>query len=365
VNIAKPIKGNKMTVSKEAFGQNSYGEETELFTLTNRNGVRVRIMTHGATILSIETPDRGGNLADIVLGFDTAAEYGPGSPYFGAAIGRFGNRIAHGKFSLDGKDYQLALNGDGIHALHGGDRGFDKRIWTAEVLEDQNAVKMTYFSPDGEEGYPGNLTASVTYTLTDNNELKLDYSAVTDQATPVNLTNHSYFNLAGHDSGSTANQLMTIHADRFVVTDGTGEPTGELRPVEDTPMDFRTPHAIGERIDADYAPLNQLLSPGYDFTYCISGSSEDSLVLCARTEDPASGRVMETFTTEPGVQFYAGNFLDGTNKGKGGVLYPHRGGFCLETQHYPDGPNRPEFPDTILRPGETYTSQTVYKFSAN
>ncbi len=352
-----------MAIEKKSFGKTPYGKAVERFTLINTNGIRVRIMTHGATLLSVETPDRDGNTADIALGFETAAEYGPDTPYFGSTIGRFANRIAHGKFSLDGKDYQLALNGDGIHALHGGDRGFDKRIWTADVFEAENAVRMTYCSPDGEEGYTGNLEVSVMYTLTEDNELKLDYTAITDQATPINLTNHCYFNLAGHDTGNIGKQILTMNADRFVPTDGTGTPFGELRSVEGTPMDFRASHAIGERINADYECIQCLKSPGYDHCYCINQKVEGELTFAARAEDPVSGRVMEVFTTEPGIQFYSGNFLDGTDQGKGGCLYALHGGFCLETQHYPDSPNRPQFPNTILRPGEKLTSQTIYKFS--
>jgi len=352
-----------MAVTKEPFGKNPYDEVVERFTLTNRNGIKLCIMTHGATILSIETPNRNGASADIALGFKAAAEYGPDTPYFGCTVGRFANRIAHGKFSLDGKDYQLALNGDGVHALHGGTRGFDKRIWAAEALEEKNAVRMSYTSPDGEENYPGNLEAAVTYTLTENNELKLDYTATTDQATPVNLTNHNYFNLAGHAAGNIGEQVLTINADHFIPTDGTGNPQENLRSVEGTPMDFRAPHAIGERINADYEPIRYLKSPGYDHNYCIHQRAEGELTFAARAEDPVSGRVMEVFTTEPGMQFYSGNFLDGTSRRKNGGVYVHRGGFCLETQHYPDSPNRPQFPNTILRPGEVYRSQTVYKFS--
>jgi len=351
-------------VEKEPFGKNPYGEAVERFTLTNQSGIRVRIMTHGATTLSIETPDRDGNLADIALGFKTAAEYGPDTPYFGSTIGRFANRVVHGKFSLDGKEYQLALNGDGIHALHGGDRGFDKRIWTAEAFESENAVRMSYASPDGEEGYPGTLTATITYTLTEEDELKLDYTATTDQATPVNLTNHSYFNLAGHDAGNIGKQSLAINADAFIPTDGTGKPLGELRSVEGTPMDFCAPHAIGERINANYECIQCLKSPGYDHCYCINQKIEGELTFAARAEDPVSGRVLEVFTTEPGMQFYSGNFLDGTDKGKGGTPYPLHGGFCLETQHYPDSPNQTQFPNTILRPGEKLISQTIYKFPA-
>ncbi len=352
-----------MAVKMDSFGKNPYGEDVERFTLTNANGLTVCIMNHGATLLSLETPDRTGAMADIVLGFETAAEYGSDTPYFGATIGRFGNRIADGKFSLDGKGFQLALNGDGIHSLHGGDRGFDKRIWAAEILEGENAVRMSYASPDGEENYPGNLTATVTYTLTDQNELKIDYTATTDQATPVNLTNHSYFNLAGHAAGYHGEQILTINADTFVATDGTGNPLGGVRSVEDTPMDFRTAVAIRQRINDDYDQLQQGSNPGYDHNYCINQTEKNELTFTARAEDPVSGRVMEAYTTEPGVQFYAGNFLDGTDRGKDGCLYEWRSGFCLETQHYPDSPNRPEFPNTILRPGETFKSQTIYTFS--
>ncbi len=352
-----------MTVEQEDFGKNPYGEDIERFTLSNSNGIKICIMTHGATILSIETPDRDGRMADIVLGFETAAEYGPDTPYFGSTIGRFGNRIVHGKFSLDGIDHQLSLNGDGIHALHGGDRGFDKRVWTAEPLENGNAVRMNYTSPDGEENYPGKLKCSVTFTLTEDNELTLDYTATTDQATPVNLTNHSYFNLAGHAAGDVGEQIITINADTFVATDGTGNPLGELRFVANTAMDFRCPVAIGAHIDDDYEPLQCLKSPGYDHNYCLNKSGIGSLSFSARTEDPVSGRALEVFTTEPGVQFYTGNFLDGTDRGKGGCMYARRSGFCLETQHYPDSPNRPQFPNTILWPGEIYTSRTIYRFS--
>jgi aldose 1-epimerase len=299
-------------------------------------------------------------MADVVLGHDTAAEYADGGPYFGAAIGRFGNRINGGKFTLDGQEYTLAVN-NGPNALHGGLRGFDKIIWTAETLEDENAVRMTYVSADGEEGYPGELKTVITYTLTEDNALKIDYAAETTKATPLNLTNHSYFNLAGHNSGSAVGQLMTLNADTFLPADETAIPYGQEATVEETPFDFRTPHKIGERIDNENEQLG--FAHGYDHNFCLNKKGENEQSFCARAEDPASGRVMETFTTEPGVQFYTGNFIDGTLKGKGGCMYVRRAGFCLETQHYPDSPNKPQFPNTILRPGETFTSQTVYKFS--
>jgi len=316
-------------------------------------------MNHGGTIVSLEVPDRDGNLADIVLGHDTAEEYVQDTPYFGCVAGRFANRIKDGKFSLDGADYTLALNND-ANALHGGLRGFDKVVWDAEVLEDDNAVRMTYVSADGEEGYPGEVKTVMTYTLTDADELKIDYAAETTKATPFNITNHSYFNLAGHDSGFHGDQLMMINADTFLPTDATAIPYGAAAAVEGTPFDFRQPHAIGERIDETNEQLE--FAGGYDHNFCLNRAEGDALSLAARAEDSASGRVMETYTTEPGIQFYAGNFLDGTLKGKGGCMYAHRGGFCLETQHYPDSPNQPQFPNAILRPGAPYTSQTVYKF---
>jgi len=349
-----------MTISKEAFGKNLFGEQTDVFTLMNANGIRVRMMNHGGIILSIETPDRDGNLADIVLGHDTAAEYADGGPYFGAAIGRFANRIKDGQFTLEGVDYTLAQNNDS-NALHGGLRGFDKVLWDTEILKDKNAIRLTYVSADGEEGFPGEVKTVITYTLTEDNELIIDYTAESTKATPLNLTNHSYFNLAGHNSGSATGQRMTINADTFLPTDATAIPTGEEFPVDGTPFDFRAPHVIGDRIDEE--DNEQLgFAGGYDHNWCLNKSQPDALSFCARAEDPVSGRIMETFTTEPGVQFYAGNFLDGTLKGKGGCLYVKRAGFCLETQHYPDSPNQPQFPTAILRPGETYTSQTLYKF---
>ena len=346
-------------VSKAAFGKNQFGEDVTLFTMTNASGVRVRVMNHGGTIVSLEVPDRDGNLADIVLGHDTAEEYVQDTPYFGCVAGRFANRIKDGKFSLDGADYTLALNND-ANALHGGLRGFDKVVWDAEVLEDDNAVRMIYVSADGEEGYPGEVKTVMTYTLTDADELKIDYAAETTKATPFNITNHSYFNLAGHDSGFHGDQLMMINADTFLPTDATAIPYGAAAAVEGTPFDFRQPHAIGERIDETNEQLE--FAGGYDHNFCLNRAEGDALSLAARAEDSASGRVMETYTTEPGIQFYAGNFLDGTLKGKGGCMYAHRGGFCLETQHYPDSPNQPQFPNAILRPGAPYTSQTVYKF---
>ncbi len=346
-------------VKEEAFGKNQFGEDVTLFSLTNARGRRVRIMDHGGTIVSLEVPDRDGIVADIVLGHDTAEEYVQATPYFGCVAGRYANRIKVGKFTLEGSEYSLALNND-TNTLHGGLRGFDKVVWDAAVLDTGNAVRMTYVSADGEEGYPGEVKTVMTYTLTDDNELKIDYVAESTKATPLNITNHSYFNLAGHDSGFHGEQTMMINADTFLPTDATAIPYGEEANVEGTPFDFRQPHSIGERIDVENEQL--AFAGGYDHNFCLNRAEGDALSLAARVEDPASGRAMEVHTTEPGIQFYAGNFLDGTLKGKGGCMYVKRGGFCLETQHYPDSPNQPQFPDTILRPGSPYQSQTVYAF---
>lgn len=349
-----------MTVKREAFGTNCYGEAVECFTLTNKSGLRVRIMNHGGVILSIETPDRNGTLADVVLGHDTAEEYTADTPYFGCITGRFANRINGGRFTLDDKAYQLALNYHGKHHLHGGERGFDKRVWSATPLEKENGVQLEYLSPDGEENYPGNLSVCVTYTLNEQNELSIRYEAETDRATPLNLTNHTYFNLAGHDAGGCLDHQLMLCSDAFVATDADSIPTGEIRSVKNTPLDFQISEPIGSRVDADDEQLRFGL--GYDHNFCLKQTGR--LELAARVVEPRSGRILETFTTEPGVQFYAGNYLDGKVRGKGGFAYPFRGGFCLETQHWPDSPNHPEFPNTILRPEERFESQTLYRFSA-
>lgn len=351
-----------MAVTQEDFGKNLFGEEVELFTLTNARGVRMRIMNHGATLVSVEIPDRDGQFADVVLGHDTAAEYAEGGPYFGATIGRYANRIQGGQFELDGTAYTLAAN-NGPNALHGGLKGFDKVLWTPEVLADENAVRMRYLSADGEEGFPGEVCVAVTYTLSDENELQIEYAAKSTRATPFNITNHSYFNLAGHDSGSAVGQLMTINADFFLPADETAIPYGNSLAVQGTPFDFREPHGIGERIDEENEQLR--FANGYDHTWCLNKEQEGALSFCGRAEDPLSGRVWEVFTTEPGVQFYTGNFIEDELRGKGGCAYGPRVGFCLETQHYPDSPNQPQFPDTILRPGQPFYSQTVHKFSVN
>ncbi len=309
-------------------------------------------------------PDRNGNLGDIALGYDSLEGYLEATPYFGAIIGRYGNRIGEGQFTLDGETYQLATN-DGPNHLHGGVQGFDKVVWDAKPVEaaDGVALEFTYISPDGEEGYPGALDAKVTYTLTNDNRLIFDYEATTDAPTPVNLTQHTYFNLAGHGGGDILGHEVMINADTFTPVSQTLIPTGELRPVEGTPFDFRTPTAIGERIDADNEQIR--FGPGYDHNFVLNddAASVDAPVLAARVYEPNSGRVMEVLTTEPGLQFYSGNFLDGSITGKDGVTYERRSGFCMETQHFPDSPNKPDFPSTILRPGELYKTRTVYAFS--
>jgi aldose 1-epimerase len=330
----------------------------DLYTLTNAQGIEVRIATLGATIVSIKTPDRKGQFADVVLGFDDMAGYRGNAPFFGVVVGRYGNRIAKGRFTLDGTTYTLATN-NGPNHLHGGNRGFDKVVWTAKAVErpDGPAVQLDYLSKDGEEGYPGNLSATVVYTLTDKNELRMEYTATTDKKTVVNLTNHSYFNLAG--TGDILSHEVTINADRFTPVDATLIPTGELRPVAGTPFDFTKATPIGARIDQDDEQLK--FGGGYDHNFVLNGTGS-GFTLAARVVEPVSGRSLEVRTTEPGVQFYTGNFLDGTLRGKGGVMYGRRSGFCLETQHFPDSPNQPSFPSTVLEPNQRYATATVFAF---
>ena len=338
------------------------GRPITLYKLTNAHGVEVHAMNYGGIILSIRVPDRKGEFADVVLGHDTLEGYIPNPPYIGAIIGRYGNRIANGSFILDGKTYTLPKN-DGPNTLHGGtDKTFNKVVWDGEPLKGKTGVAFTYLSHDGDDGFPGNLKVKVTYTLTDDNAIVIDYEATTDKSTPINLTQHSYFNLAGEGNGDILNQEMMINADRFTPVDKTLIPTGELRPVKGTPFDFTTSTKIGARIDDPYDQM--VLGHGYDHNFVINRKSGDTgLVLAARAYDPSSGRVLEVSTTQPGVQFYTGNFLDGTVTGKQGHVYKRRYAFCLETQHFPDSPNHPEFPSTILKPGETFRSQTVFKFS--
>lgn len=350
------------SIVRSPFGKTSDGKAVDLYTLTNANGMQVAITTYGGIIVSLTAPDREDKYADVVLGFDDLDGYLAGHPYFGALIGRYGNRIAKGKFTLDGKEYTLATNNNENH-LHGGIVGFDKKVWRARGSVNRMGVSLTLncVSEDGEEGYPGKLEVKVVYTLTNDDELKIEYKATTDKATPVNLTNHSYFNLAGQGSGDILGHELTINADRFTPVDKGLIPTGELKPVEGTPFDFRKGTAIGARIEAEDEQLE--FGGGYDHNFVLDKKGDD-LTLAASVYEPKTGRVMEVYTTEPGVQFYCGNFLDGSNVGKGGKVYNFRNGFCLETQHFPDSPNQPNFPSTILQPGQEYSTTTVYKFFA-
>jgi aldose 1-epimerase len=338
------------------------GKPIEVYRLANGHGLELEAMTYGGIIRSLKVPDRSGTVADVVLGFDTPQGYlsDPPPPYFGALIGRYGNRIAKGHFSVDGQAYTLAIN-NAPNSLHGGNKGFDKVLWTATPAKTGASLVLTRTSPSGEEGYPGTLQARVTYTLTEQNEVVIEYHATTDKATPVNLTQHSYFNLAGEGSGDILGHVLMINADRFTPVDENLIPTGTLAPVANTPFDFRTPTAIGARIDQDDPQLKN--GKGYDHNWVLNRKGS-GLQLAARLTDPKSGRTLEVRTTEPGLQFYSGNFLDGTITGKSGHKYGHRSGLCLETQHYPDSPNQPTFPSTILRPGQSYDSKTVFAFTA-
>ncbi|HOW89110.1 MAG TPA: aldose epimerase family protein [Elusimicrobiales bacterium] len=342
----------KPSISKETFGNTGDGTKVFLWTLKNKNGITVKITNYGGIVTSILAPDRTGKMGDIVLGYDDVKSYIKNSPYFGSLIGRYGNRIAKGRFKLDGKEYKLATNNNGNH-LHGGNVGYDKVVWNAEELRTGDGVglRLKYLSKDGEEGFPGNLDVTVDYVLTDSDELKIDYAAVTDKATPVNLTHHSYFNLAGAKRDVLDHEVM-INADKYMPVDATVIPTGVLAAVEGTPFDFREPRKIGERIGK--------VEGGYDNNFVLRDGA--GLRLAAKVSEPESGRTLEVLTTEPGLQFYSGNFLDGTIKGKGGIVYSRHYGFCMETQHFPDSPNRPAFPSTILRPGEKYQHTCIYKF---
>ena len=353
-------------VTKAAFGQSKEGVPVELYTLTNRHGMTAKVMTYGATLTELWVPDAKGALANVVLGYDKIEPYLAGVPYFGSTVGRVGNRIANARFTLNGQTAKLAAN-DGKNHLHGGLKGFDKVVWKAETVSSPGggAVRFTYRSPDGEEGYPGTLDVAVVYTLTDDNGLRIDYTATTSKPTPVNLTNHSYFNLAGDGVGDILGHVLMIAADEFTPVDAGLIPTGELKPVKGTVFDFTAPTAIGARIaQVPIAP-----PVGYDHNYVLRrpARTDDPSTprLAARVVEPGSGRTMEVLTTEPGIQFYSGNFLDGTITGKSGHVYRHRTGFCLETQHFPDSPNQPAFPSTILKPGETYRSRTVFTFGVS
>ena len=350
----------EMSRSAKPFGTTPDGQAVRLYTLRNTQGMTAEIMTYGAIVVSLTAPDKDGNFNDVVLGYDNLADYIKVSPYFGAIVGRYGNRIGKGKFTLDGTTYTLATN-DGENHLHGGLKGFDKVVWDDEPVDRSDAVgvKLSYLSKDGEEGYPGNLRVSVTYLLTNRNELRIEYEATTDRATPVNVTHHGYFNLTGAQRNILDHELM-LNADRFTPVDAGLIPTGELRSVEGTPMDFRKRTTIGGRIDNDYEQLK--FGRGYDHNWVLNKKG-DALTLAAEVYEPTTRRLMTVRTTEPGIQFYAGNFLDGTITGKEGVVYKHRYGLCLETQHYPDSPNKPDFPSTTLRPGRVHKSTTIYAFS--
>jgi aldose 1-epimerase len=347
----------KASLAQAPFGRTPDGAAVDLYTLRNAHGLTVKVMTYGCIITEIHTPDRNDQMGDIVLGFDNLEGYLKGHPYFGCVVGRYANRIAQARFTLDGRTYTLAAN-NGPNALHGGIKGFDKVVWAAEpvTVPDGVAVKFTYTSPDGEEGYPGTLKATVVYTLTNDNELVMDYEATTDKPTVVNLTNHTYWNLAG--GGDIYGHELTLFADRFTPVDETLIPSGEIAPVAGTPMDFTKPKPIGR-------DLKQLTNdpPGYDHNFVLRHGG-GRLGPCATVYEPKTGRVLEIRTDQPGVQFYSGNFLDGTLTGKGGQVYRQHFAFCLETQHFPDSPNQPKFPSTVLRPGQVYKTTTVHKFSA-
>jgi len=350
-----------MSIEKELFGKKPDGTSIYLYTLTNRNGMRAQITNFGAIVVSLSVPDKDRNMGDVVLGYENLTDYVKDKSYFGAIVGRYGNRIARGKFTLNGVNYMLAIN-DGENHLHGGIRGFDKVVWNAEEVKNNTTVgvKLSYLSKDREEGYPGNLLVTVIYTLTNENALRIDYTATTDKPTVVNLTHHSYFNLSGAGVGDILDHVLMINADKFTPVAKGLIPTGQLRDVAGTPMDFRTPTAIGSRIDQSDEQL--ALGPGYDHNWVLN-DCDGSLKLAVTLFDPGSGRFMEVFTTEPGMQFYSGNFLNDGITGKKGKAYPFRSALCLEAQHFPNSPNTPDFPSTVLNPGETYTQTTIYKFS--
>lgn len=353
----------KLDLDKQPFGKTPDGEEVYVYTLRNTSGMQVKITNFGGRITSVMVPDKNQKLDDVVLGFDKMEGYTEkpaSSAYFGAVIGRYGNRLANGTFTLDGKTYHIPTN-DGPNTLHGGTQGFDSKVWEAREVSSQNgpALELHYLSPDGQEGFPGNLNVTVRYSLDNNNGLRIDYSATTDKDTVLNLTNHSYFNLEGAGSETILNESIRIGADHYTPVDSTLIPTGKIDPVAGTPLDFRKPMVIGSRINDDFEQLK--LAKGYDHNFVLNHPG-DLAAVAARVTDPKSGRVLEVQTTQPGVQFYTGNFLDGKVHGIGGV-YRYRSALCLETQHFPDSPNHPNFPSTVLRPGQTFHSTTIYRFS--
>jgi aldose 1-epimerase len=356
------MEGREMKVEKRPFG-NVDGKNVDLYTISNSKGVTMTVTNYGGIITSLVVPDKNGKMEDVALGYNDVDSYVKSSPYFGAIVGRFGNRIAKAKFSLDGEEYTLAAN-NGPNTLHGGNKGFDKVVWDAKEIQQADAAgcELHYTSADGEEGYPGNLQCKAVYLLDNNDRLTVEFSATTDKATVVNLSQHSYFNLAGEGCGDILGHELMLNADRFVPVDATLIPTGELPPVKGTPMDFSKSTAIGARINADFEQLK--FGKGYDHCWVLNQKKPGAMTLAARVYEPGSGRTLEITTTEPGIQFYCGNFLDGSNIGKRGVAYNFRNGFALETEHYPDSPNKPQFPSVVLRPGQTYKTTTVFAFSA-
>jgi len=351
----------KTNIKKQSFGKTTDETPVDLYILTNRTGAEAAITNYGGIVVWLKVPDRKGKLGDVVLGYDSLDGYINDKAYLGALIGRYGNRIGHGKFTLDGLTYTLPQN-NGENTLHGGIKGFNKQVWQAEEMPNPNgvALRLHYLSKDGEEGFPGNLSVQVLYAWTNQDELKIEYSATSDKTTVLNLTQHSYFNLAGAGNGNVLQHQLTLHSDRFTAIDSALIPTGEIRGVQRTPFDFRTPVAMGARIDDNDQQLKYGL--GYDHNWVLESGKSDAPLLAAQVYEPQSGRTLEAWTTEPGIQFYSGNFLDGI-LGKAGKIYHRRDAFCLETQHYPDSPNHPNFPSTVLKPGEHYHSITIYKFS--
>lgn len=361
VAFACTEKTTQPSITSSEFGIMPNGQKSLIYTLVNQQGLKAKITNYGAKLVSLEVPDKNGQLADVILGYETLDQYLKGDQFFGATVGRYANRIAKGKFTLEGKEYQLALN-NGVNHLHGGPKGYQSLIWKSEII-DQNgypALKFTYHSPDGEENYPGNLDIEVVYTWKNDNSLSIDYKATTDQTTIVNLTHHSLFNLKGAGYGDILGHILTINANTFTPVDSTLIPIGEIRSVANTPMDFTTPHPVEERISSDYEQI--VKGRGYDHNWVLNKNKE-GLTLAAELYEPESGRVMKVLTTEPGIQFYSGNFLDGSQIGKGNLPYKFRFGLALETQHYPDSPNHPNFPSVVLKKGEVYTQTTVYSFS--